>query len=503
MHNCNEMKTIQINKMIWSVCFLLLFHPSKATDTFKVQPDEGAPSKSSSLSLADFQDLLQTEVTIEVDHIIKNGKTDEDDLFKGRNMLQMENTPELIWKQIVDHGWQLTEFYSRRNLSNKSLIRKDDQDAYPFLVCSRTPLLKSGFQRLPPIMELTGALEKDLILVSNENDETCVILTTSFTSAKYLDSDIANDEYAITPLTDLMKISASTIQLVQTKEWSIPSGTQSFRKALDSEEYNSDWERVLRVTLAKQAIDEDSGSEILMQEGKSILSDIHKMGKEGLKGRRRKLSQSNSTLDNREVISLTDAFSLTSSDILKEKNYHNTRTLSSTRKNVFSEALKLGIESHHSCEAMFQFLSIRPNIEGNAIDYILNPNLDVETMHKFQDAHADSSSSNSNCVISLIIGLSLHPLVLNVEVELPVTPDDYQSQWITQSGNPDERPLFDVGLTGKGQIVSVTDSGLDINHRFFGPSSDDVYSVSQNLMLFEMIHFVCSSFLKHSNVFHL
>ncbi len=76
------------------------------------------------------------------------------------------------------------------------------------------------------------------------------------------------------------------------------------------------------------------------------------------------------------------------------------------------------------------------------------------------------------------MGLSVNPQVLNIEAVLPISPDDYESQWITQSNSHGHRPFFDSGLTGLNQIVSVTDSGLDVNHRYFHPTSSVVHDVS-------------------------
>ena len=51
--------------------------------------------------------------------------------------------------------------------------------------------------------------------------------------------------------------------------------------------------------------------------------------------------------------------------------------------------------------------------------------------------------------------------------------------------------------TGKGQIVSVADSGLDINHKHFGPTSNRVFNVCYNQQ------FVISCFLLGLDSNHL
>jgi len=39
--------------------------------------------------------------------------------------------------------------------------------------------------------------------------------------------------------------------------------------------------------------------------------------------------------------------------------------------------------------------------------------------------------------------------------------------WLTQSELKDERPFFDAGLDGNGQIVAVSDTGCDQNNCYF------------------------------------
>ena len=69
------------------------------------------------------------------------------------------------------------------------------------------------------------------------------------------------------------------------------------------------------------------------------------------------------------------------------------------------------------------------------------------------------------------MALSTHPSVFNVEVDTPITSDDYESHWITQSNESERRPLTEAGLTGQGQMVSIIDSGWQADHRFFGPAN--------------------------------
>jgi subtilisin family serine protease len=42
-----------------------------------------------------------------------------------------------------------------------------------------------------------------------------------------------------------------------------------------------------------------------------------------------------------------------------------------------------------------------------------------------------------------------------------------QAQWVIQSGQSDQRPIWDKGLKGQGQVVGVGDTGVDYDHSFF------------------------------------
>ena len=83
--------------------------------------------------------------------------------------------------------------------------------------------------------------------------------------------------------------------------------------------------------------------------------------------------------------------------------------------------------------------------------------------------------------------LSTHPLVLSIDTEGPIIANDFESQWITQTKQVGNRPLRDIGINGKDQIISVVDSGLDINHKYFGPTSDKVFDVSIHISFFVLL----------------
>lgn len=471
---------------------LLCLHLSKAAN-YELLPNDGTTVKDSSFSLSEFQKLLHTEIDDEFANTNSIDYAFDDDDSMNRNLLTNEETqmPDMqsVWDHMSDHGWHLAEHlprYKQRRARSRRARKldalEDDEDndteqrIPPFVVCSRTPLLHSGAQRLHPLLQFTGSKEEDTTIIINDDDQTCFFIATTFQAAQIIEMAISNEEYVIRPLIDLMKISASTFELVQSSEWSIPSPEQRFRDLLHAGDPINDWERVLRITFTTGR-NLDTSAESLVLKGKEILKDIEAMALDGSNRRRMQLINATDGYEYGESFSLSDAFSLTSSISLNARTMHRVRALASSRMNRFARSLELGIESSHKCGFMFENLSIRPIIEGNGIDIILNPDTDDSMMHRLHETDVHSSASNSHCVVSLIVGLSVQPQILNIEVDMPMTPDDYQSQWITQSNTKGSRPLFDSGLTGRGQIISIIDSGLDINHKYFGPTSNDVHQV--------------------------
>ena len=113
------------------------------------------------------------------------------------------------------------------------------------------------------------------------------------------------------------------------------------------------------------------------------------------------------------------------------------------------------------CGSMFDDIDIRLRHGNQGFEYILNPANTIS-------GDVESSASNSDCVISFIAALSTHPYIVTVESNGEVTADsNTNAQWITQTGEKDHTPFFDAGITGEGEIVSVSDSGVDLRSCWF------------------------------------
>jgi len=79
-------------------------------------------------------------------------------------------------------------------------------------------------------------------------------------------------------------------------------------------------------------------------------------------------------------------------------------------------------------------------------------------------------SSKSICEKALE-ELSSSPSVMWIQEHFPNKLLNKWAGYSSQSGVEDSTPLWDEGLTGDGQVVGISDTGIDMNHGFFYDSS--------------------------------
>ena len=79
-----------------------------------------------------------------------------------------------------------------------------------------------------------------------------------------------------------------------------------------------------------------------------------------------------------------------------------------------------------------------------------------------------------HCAIYFLIALSVEKKIQSISLKLPIELFNTEAQWIVQSGKKDVRPWFDTGLKGENQVVSVSDTGLDMNNCYFWDKTGQV-----------------------------
>jgi len=432
------------------------------------------------MSLREFQGILLSSVDNEIG-ILQEESGDPTQISKN----SMGSTDvEDMWEHLVDHGWIIAESTLGTNGRDlKKYINADkamsSNNVFPFLLCVLDISLKSGFERMALLQEKLDVSIASYTVVSNKEDKSCfVVMATPGTVLGVL-----NDNIHGIPLVDQMKITPLTIEDVTSPGWSIPPADTVSSRRLGAKRNN--WQRTIMVTISPGVVNPND-NESTLHVAKNIVKDIHNLAEEGSRRRRQlvvddqELSSGVGSLKGRNILagtqgrilSLSEVFFATSQNALGKRE---TRRLSDLSRSFWSRSLQNGLESEHKCSNMFRSSEIRPLWTG--FEIVLNPVDGIMGNEHITNEHGnESSASNQDCVVSLIAALSVHPHVITVEATTEVTLDNQKEQWVTQSNENGHRPWFDHGLTGRNQIVSVSDTGLDEDNCYFtnGPSQGNI-----------------------------
>lgn len=415
------------------------------------------------------------------------------------------------WDGIIAHAWEMAKVVSSpsdelSSSNKKSKIRgrgsgtgtdsdiaeiavdeeelvtnwSDEADTL-FLVCHSTQQALDGNGHLKHILTAAG---KDVLLdTPQDNVEvvhsspllTCVILSMQPTYALNIaERRSANSDSALTlvPWIDVMKISPDIFdQILNVNEGIIADesnggderqrGLRNFRRTQantsDSLEvvftpYNSSesllWDADLPSDDAMESkyIVFSLVSPSTLEDAQGVVQSLLDMAKVGR--RRRMTSGEQSTA---AATSISDAFSITRAAL----NAGNDLSASARH---WSRILDDGIESDNACSAMVEAVSLQTSLVSSSYEFLLNP-----------EGPSMSSTEYTACVASVIAGLAVNPKVINVGiVPSHVELHNDKAQWVLQGSviknNEWRRPFFEAGLDGGGQIVSVSDTGVDTNN---------------------------------------
>ncbi|KAL3788137.1 hypothetical protein HJC23_005475 [Cyclotella cryptica] len=450
--------------------------------------------------------------------------------YSGRNLEGTDTGRDEIWNGVLQHGWDTIEYST-----NGRLLRSENASTYfspfdssslsnkhPFLLCSSYPV-PSGYLRLQRILLAFNTTIDMSQTVYNAEESSCFIIVSSShvlerafeLSQQHMGNEVSDLLKNVTfgPLVDVLKLAAGTPSMILNDEdWQEPvlNMYSSLRNGKDrispKPGAQRKWKRSLMIDLIP-------GSHLAL---KLVNGSVHSIARDVVDFVEAMANASKTAQDaNREhsnlrslgvgtssngIMSLRQAFSLTSATSSPGKT---TKMIlrSNDDTNVWSNALIGGFESRHGCQNMFDLIEIRPrgSLDDSApvIGFELLLNAPEVTDDKRRHV-ADSSALNKQCALSLIMGLSVHPMVQTVEVspkiELAMAEGASNPQWITQSSRVNSRPFFDKGLDGRGQIVAVADGGLDRDNCYFRDVNEDasmesIFGSSWNLTRRKIVNY--------------
>ena len=461
------------------------------------------------LTKQDFSKILFRAINDDEDASFNHLNADERRL-RGTNH-------DKVWDKLMQHGWASVKIHHNQRILRPENVTYEGsietptiptgEDIHPFLLCSSFPD-QSGHLRLERIISTFNTSMDNAQTVYNTEETSCFLIVTSTDAVEYAfgdsypetgetrDSRMAHVTFG--PLVDVLKFAAGTpSQILNDKNW-MQIDNQPPRKILantstvnSSEQHH--WAKAFMIDLVPGSLlGSTSNSKSTETVAKEIINYVSAMANVKPGSKPMPIKQNNLTklsmLRNFEigssVKSTREAFSLTSDTSNGSKNPTARSSI-----NVWSDALEHGFESEHGCGGMFDLLDIRPRdandeeekdecddaVDVRGFELILHAP-DVRNAQTIDD-----SALNKQCVLSLIIGLSVHPFVQTIEIvqnlELASITGKSNPQWITQSGTVNSRPFFDNGLDGSGQVVAVADGGLDRDNCYFRDASDNEESI--------------------------
>ena len=297
---------------------------------------------------------------------------------------------------------------------------------FPFIVCGKRSDLEDGADRIQYTMMMLGYTVEDYTPftrpIANVEGLACVYAymnmsaVSGSTSINNAISDLDPTIAAVHPMSPMMKIREGTVEKLSQLDVSTTIQVEFCPGAATS------------TSTAVHVPNESSGS-----------SDDEE--EEALR-----LAESIMAL----LYSSDDAHRRNQQRSLREQHHHQTRSL-------FWEG------SSSNAECPYDVLQeLRYDI-SNAGEYF--------TIYMPDD---ETKLPTNSCMLYILSHLSSHPAVCSISLSDPIHTVNVQAQWIVQSGTTNERPWFDVGLDGAGQVVSVSDTGLDVDNCYFWDKSGEV-----------------------------
>lgn len=116
----------------------------------------------------------------------------------------------------------------------------------------------------------------------------------------------------------------------------------------------------------------------------------------------------------------------------------------------------------HSCDSKMFF---------DGVEEVLSDSFTISLEHAL---HNYGIVQLRPCLEHLVSVLASEREVCSISLSERIDTLNVQAQWIAQSGTNGQTPFFDVGLDGSGQVIGVSDTGLDVDNCYFYDSTGEV-----------------------------
>lgn len=296
--------------------------------------------------------------------------------------------------------------------------------SYPFLVCINKKGKKSGNEGQKILSKFIA--QKHSYPLLNNKSKSCFSIKASKSEAEFLsESNIftnSNDEFTVIPYTSSMKMEKGMLDEVK-------------KRILKSNSFGNNRSLIeLIVTLSPGVV---SNNNILKQ----LLTNLHGL----VSSMTAKINDKGGSKRNlRERRDYTSLVSFMSSSI--EQTYRNT-----TRK----------LSNNGYCDDILSTIEEKLLSSGERFTVKIKA--------------SESSEKSELCTMFIIAAISYDPHVLYISLIPQFTVFNDAANNIIQGAS--DKPFYNGGLDGKGQVIAVSDTGLDLENCYF---HDSIGTVPKN-----------------------
>lgn len=353
-------------------------------------------------------------------------------------------------KENADKLWAAANEFEWNKADNAELL--DDQ-MYPYLLCHKGENL-SGFQRIKALAAGLGLTTEEEIeekrkhfrTLYNEEDFLCVYGQLLASEA----AGIAGEEFVVQPLVPSLKYMKGSVDgmMKEVTFMNTPENKPLSKPSLDmvlcpgvskatggtSDTVVEGWEEVSQET-AGQII------EMLVPSTKASML----------------------------ATAIADTYYLTSEAYIDAVDSEEGGEDATERSKLWRGLIKDYQESRQ-CDGVYKEQLDWKLKRARSDDDVSVLNVEFNT--------TGNTEFDQGCMLTLSLAIAAHPDVCSLESKERVKVQNTVVQWLVQSEVEEGRPFFDSGLDGTGQVVAVSDTGIDQNNCYFADPAGVIADVS-------------------------
>jgi len=77
------------------------------------------------------------------------------------------------------------------------------------------------------------------------------------------------------------------------------------------------------------------------------------------------------------------------------------------------------------------------------------------------------------CFYELLLFISLMPETCSIQIRPEITISNNNAKWLVQTGVKEVMPWYDIGLNGAGEVIAISDTGIDMDHCYIDENMDN------------------------------